>query len=119
MSKLLFNLRHVPADEADEVRALLDENGIEFYETFAGNWGISLPALWLRDEAQFASARQLLDDYQTQRRNNIQEEYESIKQRGEVKTTWDSFVENPFRFVAYIGLMILVLTLSLQIFIAL
>ena len=45
MSKLLFRLRHVPEDEAEEVRALLEQNSIEFFETFAGNWGISLPAL--------------------------------------------------------------------------
>ena len=28
MSKLLLNLRNVPDDEADDVRAMLDENGI-------------------------------------------------------------------------------------------
>ena len=42
MSKLLFRLRNVPDDEAEEVRQLLEEHGIETYETDAGNWGISL-----------------------------------------------------------------------------
>ena len=48
MALLLFRLRNVPDDEADEVRHLLNENSIEFYETSAGNWGISMPAIWLR-----------------------------------------------------------------------
>ena len=43
MSKLLFRLRNVPDDEADEVRELLTQHSIEFYETGAGNWGISMP----------------------------------------------------------------------------
>ncbi|MCX7041690.1 MAG: DUF6164 family protein, partial [Gammaproteobacteria bacterium] len=32
MSKLLLNLRNVPDDEADDVRALLDAHGIAYYE---------------------------------------------------------------------------------------
>ena len=38
----LFNLRGVPEDEAEDIRQLLDEHEIEFYETSAGNWGVSL-----------------------------------------------------------------------------
>lgn len=53
MSKLLFKLRGVPDDEADEIRALLAEKQIEYYETSAGNWGISLPALWLQDDSRY------------------------------------------------------------------
>ncbi|MGH8025314.1 MAG: DUF6164 family protein, partial [Pseudoxanthomonas sp.] len=33
MAKLLLNLRNVPDDEADEVRAWLTESGMDFYET--------------------------------------------------------------------------------------
>ena len=96
MSKLLFKMRNVPADEAQEVRELLEDNEIEFFETFAGNWSISLPALWLKREAQFEQARQLLDEYQNERVGRIREEYELHRQRGEVKTLWQSFVESPF-----------------------
>ena len=63
MSKILFKLRDVPADEAQEVRELLERNDIEYYETLGGNWGISLPALWLKKEAQRHRARELLDTY--------------------------------------------------------
>ena len=67
MTLLLFNLRGVPEDEADEVRELLTEQDIDFYETSAGNWGMSMPALWLRDVADLEKARQLLNAYQQQR----------------------------------------------------
>ena len=48
---------------ADELEA----NGIDYYETEPGNWGISMPGLWLRDEAAYPRARKLLEDYQAQR----------------------------------------------------
>ena len=32
MSVLLFRLRNVPEDEAEDVRELLNKNGFEFYE---------------------------------------------------------------------------------------
>ncbi|MGD4884363.1 DUF6164 family protein, partial [Xanthomonas citri pv. citri] len=33
MAKLLLNLRNVPDDEADEVRALMREQRVQVYET--------------------------------------------------------------------------------------
>ncbi len=44
MARLLFNLRNVPADEADEVRALLRAHGFAFHETPPSPWGISAGA---------------------------------------------------------------------------
>ncbi|HET6397150.1 MAG TPA: DUF6164 family protein, partial [Pseudoxanthomonas sp.] len=41
MPKLLFPLRNVPQEEAAEVRALLDEAGLDWYETRPGPFGIS------------------------------------------------------------------------------
>ena len=47
MTTLLLNLRRVPDDEADEVRALLEQNQILFYETAPSMWGISSGGIWL------------------------------------------------------------------------
>ena len=55
MSKLLFKMRHVPEDEGREVRELLTSNKIEFFETFAGNWGVSMPALWLKKRGNIST----------------------------------------------------------------
>ena len=49
MAKLLFKLRGVPDDEADDVRQLLEENGMRVYETSAGTWGTGVPAIWLQE----------------------------------------------------------------------
>ena len=73
MAKLLFNLRNVPDDEADEVRQLLTAHGVDWYETRPGNWGISTGALWLREASAYPEARRVLDDYQRQRRDAARE----------------------------------------------
>ena len=116
MSRLLFKMRYVPEDEAQEVRNLLRENQLEFFETSAGNWGISLPALWLKDDGQYEVAKKILDDYQSERSTRVRQEYEQSRQRGEARTLWHSFLENPIRFIFYIGLVGLVLYLSLSVF---
>jgi len=67
MSILFFNLRGVPADEADDVRQLLQENNIDFYETSAGMLGISLPAIWLHHQDDMPTAQRLFESYQQQR----------------------------------------------------
>ena len=102
MSRLLFKLRNVPEDEAEEVRELLSEHQIDFYETSAGNWGISMPALWVRKESQFQQARTLLDTYQAERSARVRAEYDRLKREGKHKTIIDSFRQNPFAFVAYL-----------------
>lgn len=68
MAILLFRLNGVPEDEAEEMRALLHGHAIEFYETSAGRWGISMAGLWLRDDSsQLEQAQALLNAYQLER----------------------------------------------------
>lgn len=86
MARLLLNLRNVPDDEAREVRALLDEHGIEFYETPPSRWGISMGGIWLHRDDELAGARRLLADYHAQRALQAGEEYERRKRDGEVET---------------------------------
>ena len=75
MPFLLFKRRHVPEDEAEEVRTLLDQHEINFYETTAGSWGIALPAMWLHDEQQLTQANRLIDDYQQARARHARRIY--------------------------------------------
>lgn len=67
MAKLLFNLRNVPDDEAADVRALLEQHRVDFYETPMGLFGISAGGFWLRDKEAYPAARALIDQYQAQR----------------------------------------------------
>ncbi|MCB1671231.1 MAG: DUF6164 family protein [Gammaproteobacteria bacterium] len=119
MAVLLFKLRHVPDDEADEVRALLEEHGIAFYETSAGNWRISMPALWLQDESQLREARSLLDRYQQDRSARARQEYLNLKQTGQHQTLWKNFIREPIRVSLYLGGALVILYLSLQAFLSL
>lgn len=57
MARMLFNLRHVEADEFDEVTQALDAAGVAWYQTAPGLFGISAPGLWLHDPAQLEQAR--------------------------------------------------------------
>ncbi len=116
MSKILFKLRDVPDDEVQEVRELLDNNAIEYYETFGGNWGISLPALWLKNTDQQARAQELLDEYQNNRENRAQQEYEANRANGGSNTLRARIIESPLRSIACLGLIGLVLFLSLRFF---
>ncbi len=118
MAKLLFKMRNVPDDEAEEVRSLLEENDIEYFETDAGNWGVSMPALWLKEEENFDRARQLLDEYQLQRAQRIREEYTRSLENGEAKSMWTSLMQNPLKFAAYMVLITVVLFISLQFFLS-
>jgi len=114
MTLLLFNLRGVPEDEADEVRELLTAENIDFYETSAGNWGMSMPALWLRDEADLERARQLLHIYQQQRFLTSREDYLQLKKLNQQKTLMKAFREQPLLYCAYLFAMALVVYVSVK-----
>lgn len=114
MAILLFPLRGVPEDEADEVRELLAEHDIDFYETSAGNWGMSMPALWLRDNADLEKARSVLNTYQQQRFLTSRENYLQLKKEGRQKTLLKGFAEKPLLYIAYILMMLLVVYVSIK-----
>lgn len=105
MPAQLFNLRGVPDDEAEEIRALLQEHTIDFYETPAGNWGISMPSIWLNDELQLEQARTLIERYQQERQHSGRE--------GRPRTLFAMVGEHPLRYLAYVALIALVLYISI------
>lgn len=114
MAKILFKLRNVPDDEAGEVRELLTNHHIDYYETSAGNWGVSMPALWVKDDNQFRQAKELLDAYQEARSIRIREVYARLKREGKNKTVLDSMKENPVLFIAYILIVLALLYLPFK-----
>jgi hypothetical protein len=108
----LFSLHNVPDDEAEEVRELLRGNEIDFYETSAGNWGISVPSIWLHDENQLEKAKALIDDYQKERLSRVRAEYAQLGRTGRHRTMGDMIRENPLRFVVYLAAIAALLYLS-------
>ena len=111
---MLFKLRGVPEDEANQVRELLKSNHIDFYETPEGKWKISMPAIWLHDSSQFQSAQNLLSGYQQERKTSAQQEYNRLKESGEHRTIRNVIKEDPIRFFLYLGVIIFILYISIK-----
>jgi hypothetical protein len=106
MAVKLMNLRHVPVDELMDIFELLDNHAIAYYETSAGTFGISLAALWLRDESQLEEAQKLLNEYAAQRFLTARAEFESTRKAGKPRTFVDIARENPLRYAVYIIVVI-------------
>ena len=114
---MLFKLRFVPEDEAQDIRELLTDNEIDYYETSAGVMGISMPALWLKTDSLLEKAKQLIDEYQEQRAHLAQTEYNTQKEGGTNKSMLDLFKEDPRRFIGYSIAIIALIYFSVIIFI--
>ncbi len=114
MATLLFSLRGVPEDEAHEIKCLLTEKEINFYETSAGNWGVSMPALWLINNEDLYQAQQLLEDYHRYRASTQREIYLQQKKGGKNKGLIASFLEKPIRFIVYFGFSVFIVFVSFK-----
>lgn len=113
MARLLFKLAQVPDDEAEEIRALLTRENIQFYETDAGMFRVGLDAIWLADAGQEARARELLLVYQQERHQREQENYARLVEAGQAPTLWQHFCAQPLRFIALLIAIIFVAGLTL------
>ena len=96
------------------MRELLHGHGIDFYETSAGSWGVSLPAIWLHNKERLEEAKSLIDAYQQQRQANARLSYEQLRQRGEHPTVLDKVREAPLRTFIYLAAVLLILYLSIM-----
>ena len=99
MSKLLLNLRNVPDDEADDVRAFLDAHRIAFYETKPGFWGISAGGIWVTEDAEVVEAKRLMAAYQAERGERARAEYATAQRDGTAETFWMVLRAEPGRVV--------------------
>lgn len=112
MATLLLNLRNVPDDEADEVRALLDENRIDCYETRPSLWGVSAGGIWLAEDAQVGQARALLADYQSRRSASARAEREAALREGRVLGSWAGIRAQPLQALAAVLGIVLMLAVA-------
>lgn len=113
MSKLLLNLKNVPDDEADDVRAMLDAKQIDFYETRPSIWGVSAGGIWVTEDAAFAESRRAMDDYQQQRSARVRAEYAAAKRAGTAQTFVTMLRAHPLRIVVSVLGILFVLGLVL------
>ena len=112
MSKLLLNLRHVPDDEADDVRGLLDARGIGYYETRPSLWGVSGGGIWIRDDSDVEDAKRLMAEYQRQREARAREERAAAERSAAADTFVDVLRTQPLRVALVVIAIALVLALT-------
>ncbi len=114
MSKLLLNLRNVPDDEADDVRALLDAKRIAFYETTPNPWGISAGGIWVTKDADFAEAKLAFDDYERERSVRVRAEYAAAKRAGTAETFVSMLRADPLRvLMSLLGILLVLAVVAL------
>ena len=114
VAKLLLNLRDVPDDEAADIRALLEERAIAFYETPPSRWGISAGGIWIRHAEDFAAARGLMAEYHVARFERVRAEYRIAQEEGTARTLWTSLREDPLLAIAaLLGIAFVILVLAL------
>ncbi|MDQ3039458.1 MAG: DUF6164 family protein [Pseudomonadota bacterium] len=111
MSKLLLNLRNVPDDEADDVRAMLDARRIAFHETSPSIWGITAGGIWVTEDTDFADAKRAMADYQQQRGAVAREAHAQAKRDGTAETFGMVLRAEPGRVALLLLAIVLVLGL--------
>lgn len=106
MARLLFKLRHVEADEFDEVTTALDQAQVDWYQTAAGLLGFSAPAIWVRDSADYPRAREVIQASQ-------QERAARLRGQGAPESFASRLRRSPLEVVGGLLLMLLVIGLML------
>lgn len=109
----LMNLRHVPDDEADEIRALFEAHDVRYYETPPSRWGISMGGLWVHDDDEAARARGLLDEYQRQRLETQRQAFRERLAAGEGTGVWSMIRRRPVRTLAAVVAVVVIVGISL------
>ena len=117
MSKLLMNLRNVPDDELADVRAMLDEHRIAYYETKPSRWGISFGGVWVAEASDFAEAKRLMAVYQAGRQQRARDEYDAARRAGTAETFWTVLRQDPARVaLTVLGILFMLALLALPVF---
>ncbi len=113
MAKIIFKLQSVCDDEAQDVKNLLSDHGIDFYESPAGNWGVSMHALWLNDETEYSRAKQLIDEYQLDRSQRVRRETQQKIASGEYETFVKRLFNKPVQVMLTLAFIVFILYVSI------
>ncbi len=105
MATLIFRLNDTPDEEADAIRALLNEHHIEFYETTSGNWGFSVAGIWIKNNNDKQLARNLIDEFQLHYRPDVHVEVDSFFQ---------VLLKQPVRVVFYLAIILFIVYFSVM-----
>lgn len=108
MSRIVFKLAGVAEDEANDVRDLLDELDLAYYETDGGRWRIGVQAIWVTHDDDFQRARQAIDEYQQTRAERFSQEWGQNAPSHFLAGFWQRCVENPLHvFMSLLSIVII------------
>lgn len=96
---LLLSFRYAPEDEVEQVRALLKEEHIDFYEVPPSFMGFNAGGIWLANPAQKQQAQLLLAQYQAQRAQQAQARW--LHKSVMAPNPHNGITSKPIRFVFY------------------
>lgn len=113
----LMNLRYVPDDEADEIRALFADHEVPFYETPPSRWGISMGGFWIHDDEEAKRAKTVLEQYQSQRLQQQRSRYEADLAAGRTGGLWWRLRQKPLTTLAACLAIVVILVFSLAPFV--
>ncbi len=114
MAILLFKLNNVTLDEAEDIRELLNDQQLDYYETSAGRWGIGVAAIWLVNNHDINAARALINAYQIERGEQIRHEHEDLKTQHQLESSFDRLKQHPLLFLLTLVMISLITALSLK-----
>ncbi len=75
MARRVYDTAQASAEEIRDVLRLLAEHDIPHYQTPSGIFGLTAGALWVRDDADYAKARTLIEDYDRARAERVRADY--------------------------------------------
>ena len=119
MAILLFKLNHVTLDEAEDVRKILNDQHIDYYETSAGRWGIGVAAIWLVNHHDLNAAKTLIHSYQIDRGLQIRRDHADLKNQNQLESIFDRLKHHPLLFLLTLVMIGLITALSLNPFFSL
>ena len=97
MAIRLLGYSGLPKEDISNIKYLLTERNIQYYETPPGNWGGSMAALWVYTEDAYRDATQIINNYHK----------ETYKEQKEVIKT-DKHMKPFYWFISIIILSVLV-----------
>ncbi len=126
MARRVYDTGQASPEEVADVLRLLAEYDIPHYRTPSGVFGLTPGALWVRDDADYAKARRLIEGYDRARAERVRAEYTQRNARlghGPLRATlrnaWRLLSERPSQAILYLTVILLLIALHVLFFKAL
>lgn len=109
MAKKVYETNWASPEEVSDVLALLQRHAISHYETPRGVFGLSMGAIWVENDSDYDTARQIIEEYDKARALRVRQQYQSAAQGTGLVATFLNvrrlIVERPYEAVLYLAII--------------